>query len=312
MMVKFSLLFFFLVGQAQASYLDKHGNPVIDWLAENPYVLVNDVMKLNKKFTNKYFKNWFYTYMVKNKFNRNDLIDIDSNFDEFFQYGDQINEECRTKNLCTLFDEVGSSRAIKMIYIKETYNVNVTHHKTYLGELRDHNEAFEPFTELELLSIIMGLELFKDNLHFISDVDLKMTYANLDKGTTLANAVMFFYPTWRSSPFFDKVAVVLHELYHVLDGFEGRNSSSKLGINLSGDQEWIQFSQKIAKDLKTDGKNCYVSLYAQSKKNYEDSAESLVAYFRNRELLEEVCPQKVDIITRVLKEAKARQVSWKD
>ena len=277
-----------------ASYIDKNGEAVIGWFSVDDALMIEEIDPLRLKFTDDYFHNWFYTYMYKNKVKKKSFTRIHKRFKDFFTDFDDQSEDCAVPSLCEMIKEVGIERTIKMVYLYEVYGINTTHFKK-VEYILEYVGTYEPFTNKELLSLIIASELFKQNFHYISQEKLMMTYSNYKKTNASANALITFFNRWRNSNFYDKVATVLHELYHQLDGLHFYNQADMKGIMLGSDKEWKEIVD-----------TCFVSKYANT--NFaEDASESLLAYFHNKAYLDQVCPEKSKVIKRVLEEAKIEQ-----
>lgn len=294
-----------------ATYVTSNGEVEIEFNSQNTQDLKKESLLLKKRFTQKYFDKWF-------------LKKLNTSFDNLFveemfslwqkekmidrlalnllgTKSDIAQEEiCHQNNeVCHLFKEVGHVRGTMMLYIHHEYGVNTTHLKYEQYEFTSmYNGTQEVFTVEELLSIIVALELFGHNLKYIANEKMTMTFSTYDK-KVLGNALIYFFSEWRDEPFHEKVVTVLHEMYHNLA--HGFRKGEAEGIALEYSDEWSDlFENNINKDT-GEYQSCFISYYA-TRNTSEDAAETLLAFFHNREALEKVCPQKSLLIKKLLRE----------
>jgi len=308
----FALSILFMLS-AQATYLKPNGDIQMEHFSVNREKLSQEVQKLKAKFTDKFFDQWLLNSLGKKKkeqhflekifslFKKKEVVKLagDKLLGDFDRNQDEVS--CYQYNgACNLFKEVGYERGTMMLYILEQYGVNSTHHVTEKYSFLQKYNAFQaPFNKEELLSIIIALELFGDNLKYLAQDDLEMTYADFENGR-IANALVYFFQSWRESSLVDKISTVLHEMYHKVAG--GLRDFAGEGIYLDFSDDWKNLHKRSQSIQNADGMPCFVSDY--SRRNFgEDAAESLLAYFHNREVLERLCPQKIKLIEDAIKRA---------
>ncbi|OUR95643.1 hypothetical protein A9Q84_14160 [Halobacteriovorax marinus] len=301
------------VSSSFATYINDRGELRREHFSYDKTSLGKEVLKLQGKYTDKFFDEWLLS-SLKDKKAQIFMENVFSLFKKKTEIGHNSNKllgdsdrsldkvNCYEYNgACNLFKDVGYQRGTMMLYIFSKYGVNTTHHVTEKYEfLQKYNDHQKPFTKEELLAIVIGLDLFGDNIEYFEADKLTMTYADINKGNTTGNALIYFFMKWRSTSLVSKVGTVLHEMYHNLAGSYSEYSGK--GLRIDSSDEWMSLHKESRKIVNTNGFDCFVSGYAYT--NFaEDAAETLVTYFHNREVLERLCPQKLEFIDEVISRA---------
>lgn len=198
------------------------------------------------------------------------------------------------KNVQCAVDQIfGKSVGTHLLFMQRKFGMNGSH-LAYVNA--------DPWKKSELDSLLLGLSDFPDKIFPVED-SKKMThfsrgYMRKGGGMTIANATMEFFDRWNDQNSWQKRTTITHELAHVLAGVT-QIDDSKEWMSLGNWEKTtkIKDGEKIETAVSQNPRA--VSEYGKTN-NWEDLAESVVAYRYNPQLLKSKSPAKYNLIKTVL------------
>ena len=214
---------------------------------------------------------------TKRDFILSDISEVQDNVQAKYH----INPKCQ-KVMCAV-EKMFGNQAIKTLYLKTKYELNVSNHAWGLSS--------RP-TESELNDLLMAAETTPP--HFLP-LEKNKRYSRFTRGvsfggpTTLANASISFFDFWSTFPSEHRQYAAFHELSHNVGGELGLDDSEEW-LKISG---WVQFGDEWEPQFPT----TFTSRYAATNP-HEDFAESMAAYRYNPDLLIDISPEKYEFLRK--------------
>ena len=199
-----------------------------------------------------------------------------------------INVQCAVKEI------FGNQVGMQLLFMQRKFGMNGSHL---------HNENADSWRKSELDHIMLSLSDFPDGVLPIRDsktlVKFKRGYQRRGGDNTIANAVIEVFDLWNEEgPEFKRMTIT-HELGHVIAG-ESKLDDSPEWMNLGGWKEETKIvnGEKVS-SVSSSKKETMVSKYGMTN-NWEDLAESVVAYRYNPAALKNASPEKYDLIKKLI------------
>ncbi len=214
---------------------------------------------------------------TKRDFILGDISEIQDNVQAKYN----INPKCK-KVICAV-EKMFGKQAIKTLYLKTKYELNVSNHAWGLSS--------RP-TDDELNDLLMAAETTP--AHFLP-LEKNKRYSRFTRGvsfggpTTLANASISFFDYWSTFPSEHRQYAAFHELSHNIGGETGLDDSEEW-LKISG---WMQFGDEWEPQFPS----TFPSRYAATNP-HEDFAESMTAYRYNPDLLIDMSPEKYEFLRK--------------
>lgn len=197
-----------------------------------------------------------------------------------------------TKVDCALKEIFGPEVGVQLKFMQQKYGMNGSH----LVE-----DATSPWMKPELDTILLALSDFPDGLFPVEKSRPIVHVARgLNNDNTLANAVINIYDLWnQQSPEIAR-STITHELGHVIARHSGIDTSpewmSKGGWAV---RTKVKGNEKIVVQNNSSKPETMVSEYGMTNE-WEDFAESVVAYRYNPELLKHQSPEKYRMVSETV------------
>lgn len=194
---------------------------------------------------------------------------------------------------CALKEIFGNDVGLQLQFMHRRYGMNGS------NIIKDETQA-SLWKKEELDTVLLALSDFPDGVMPIAE-SKTFIHANreMDNGRTLANAVITVFQLWNRQTPEQQRSTVVHELGHAIAGVT-KLDDSPVWTKHSGWSTETQIingeSVSIAKAAKPE---TIISEYGQTNE-WEDLAESVVAYRYNPKALKEVSPDKYNLVKKLV------------
>lgn len=195
-----------------------------------------------------------------------------------------------TKVDCALKEIFGPTVGVQLKFMQQKFGMNGSH----LVE-----KGTSIWTKPELDTILLALSDFPDGI-FPVEKSRPIVHATrgLKNGDTMANAIINIFDLWnQQSPEIARSTIV-HELGHVI-AFQSGIHSSPEWLNKAGWVSKVKVKGGAKPESKPTKPETIVSRYGMSNE-WEDFAESVVAYRYNPELLKAKSPAKYQMVRQTV------------
>jgi hypothetical protein len=194
---------------------------------------------------------------------------------------------------CAVKEIFGNDVGLQLLFMQRRYGMNGSH------IIKDETQA-SLWKKEELDTVLLALSDFPEGLMPIQD-SKTFVHANreTDNGRTLANAVITVFQLWNTQTPEQRRSTVVHELGHAIAGV----------TKLDDSPTWMKHSGWSTTTAIVDGESVSVakaakpetiiSEYGQTNE-WEDLAESVVAYRYNPKALKELSPDKYNLVKKLI------------
>lgn len=194
---------------------------------------------------------------------------------------------------CAVKEIFGNDVGPQLLFMHRRYGMNGSH------IVKEATEA-ALWKKEELDTVLLALSDFPEGL---MPVEESRTFIHAaresDNGRTIANAVITVYQLWNKQTKEQQRSTVVHELGHVIAKVTDFDES-QLWMKNSGWSKTTEIRNGISVEVPTAAKpETIVSKYGQTNE-WEDLAESVVAYRYNPNALKEISPEKYKLVKKLI------------
>lgn len=288
-----------------------HLEKQIDWTAASDSDIKNAFCTRKTPFTNEEMNSWLNSNKSSANLSRNiNGINFENESPENLEsfrlltsFVDMIgralpeNQKSFSSNCkkvdCAVKEIFGNDVGLQLLFMHRRYGMNGSH------IVKKATEA-SSWKKEELDTVLMALSDFPEGVMPIQDSRTFIHAAReTDNGRTIANAVITVYQLWNKQTKEQQRSTVVHELGHALAGVTDLDES-QLWMKNSG---WSKTSEirngETVEVTKAAKPETIISKYGQTNE-WEDFAESVVAYRYNPKALKEVSPEKYKMVKKLV------------
>lgn len=194
---------------------------------------------------------------------------------------------------CAVKEIFGNDVGLQLLFMQRRYGMNGSH------IIKEETQA-SLWKKEELDTVLLALSDFPEGVMPIQE-SKTFIHANreTDNGRTLANAVITVFQRWNTQTPEQRRSTVIHELGHAIAGVT-KLDDSPVWMKHSG---WSTATAIVDGETVTVAKaakpETIVSEYGQTNE-WEDLAESVVAYRYNPKALKELSPDKYNLVKKLI------------
>jgi hypothetical protein len=207
----------------------------------------------------------------------------------------QLNLKSKCKKVdCAVKEIFGKEVGVQLLFMQRRFGMNGSH-------ISNFNSS--PWRKSELDTILLGLSDYPEGVLPTAEDRPLMHYKRGDQlqggDKTIANAVIEIFDVWGQQSVEQQRTTITHEIGHVIAKLTGLDDSEEW-MNLSGWKKKTKieggFNMPVGIATKP---NTLVSEYGKTNE-WEDLAESVVAYRYNPALLKKASPEKYAMIKETI------------